>query len=1191
MQPEQVAFFRHAFLAHGPQRYALMQSEAHCAATGHKYYERRGALSDHQIAQHLAGGSCYAVPVAHVGLSALLSHDVDAGGLPAVLALLAAARQRSLWAFGQYDPVRGRGYVWVPFTELVDNRQLVQLGHELIAEVAQPGWSIENRNATSAVTRLPLGRHRWSGRFGLLLLDDQVLDLDQDHAGGLAALLTSWSPNAPELLPPLPPAPPAPEVTPAHPGPVTPAPAPTVTPRSGPRGSVTIARFNAEHSLERLLLEAGAELADPRNRLFYCPFHNEGERPNLWITKDGQRCGCNSPKCRLNRARGFDAFNIHCLRLGIDPEDRDGVRAELRRLNGWDDPAPPRTCPDGPGSPPNDGGGRVIPPLAPSAPQRPAERPQENDPDAGAEDDPPGSVAARPARLTRNRADLLAAIAACPTGHWRGHAHLAALLRVDRRTVERGLRWLEGHGLIRSVNRGREGQTNIYRTTAAGRAIAEGGSAFADHMDHDSVLARSQDLASRGGDDSAVLPSPGRQRAEAPAAPIAGAVELGVVVFPATPTHNMHQPERPAPVCEPRPNRAPEPVRSAPPAPLPAVPEAVEPPALALGDQADELEPGVVVELGDGQADDPEALRGPAGALAYPGGAAWVPPVVEAERWYAQLVEQLAAAARVEAGDQADHRQAEQHQLVSAAPTLYAASSVQFAPLPAPAPPAGTATATPQRRGGRTKVRCDDPNRLRGQIIAAERKAAKLARGTAAERRQARAILNQAEIKRHQLALLLERLGDDQAEPPAGDQAGTSAQLGNLFGALSADLAGFGDSQVQAPATAPRPRPAAAQASRPAPAARSAPIAPRWLQVEHGGGHPPPISSSAPAWGSRQGMTTAQLAATLGEDYAVTVAAHEALARLRARFAGGEAGDVAVGDAAPLVAELGGQALADGVLAGFLGVASEFAPQELLGVQRPETMCVAPGAGVDVEGLAGAADLGLDAGDEVAGVVEQPVLAGGQPVEQQRVEDLGDLAVLAALAGADEDLAGLAVDVAVLEAGNLLDAQAGGALELEHQAGLFADAGEDLVGLLGGEAQAGSAAGDAGAEVGGHELVARADPAQLAEAGFQFAQGGDGGADAAASVALGLHVGDVGAKIVGGELAQLAQVGALLPNPLHGGDHAPAVGRAGAVAVDPAPGLPLLLVGVAGVADAEQTVERVVALLDQRAAHGRAPPC
>src|SRR3954447_18038118 len=102
-----VECFRRAFLRHTPRGYALMLAPAEAQHLGQKYIGRRGAISDTMIAQHLAGKISLAAPAAVDGRAHLLPLDIDAGGIDAIHALIAAAARRELWAFGQYCPRRG----------------------------------------------------------------------------------------------------------------------------------------------------------------------------------------------------------------------------------------------------------------------------------------------------------------------------------------------------------------------------------------------------------------------------------------------------------------------------------------------------------------------------------------------------------------------------------------------------------------------------------------------------------------------------------------------------------------------------------------------------------------------------------------------------------------------------------------------------------------------------------------------------------------------------------------------------------------------------------------------------------------------------------------------------------------------------------------------------------------------------
>src|SRR5215208_5069731 len=134
-----VAFFRRAFLRHAPQRYAVMLALDAGRRLGQKYQARRGVLTDAMVARHLAGAMTLAAPAAVNSRAHLLPLDIDAGGMLAITALMALARQHQLWAFGQYCPRQGladvdqRGYVWLPFDTLIDTDRLQALGAQLLA--------------------------------------------------------------------------------------------------------------------------------------------------------------------------------------------------------------------------------------------------------------------------------------------------------------------------------------------------------------------------------------------------------------------------------------------------------------------------------------------------------------------------------------------------------------------------------------------------------------------------------------------------------------------------------------------------------------------------------------------------------------------------------------------------------------------------------------------------------------------------------------------------------------------------------------------------------------------------------------------------------------------------------------------------------------------------------------------------
>ena len=314
-----VAFFRRAFLRHAPRRYAVMLTPGEAQHLGQKYMERRGAITDTMITRHLAGAITLAAPAAIDNRAHLLPLDIDAGGIAAIHALIAATKQQDLWAFGQYCLRQGmaeehqRGYVWLPFDILADAARLQALGAGLIAAISQPGWKIEPR-AIHAVTRLPFARHRHTGHFGDLVLGDQRISIDQDPTGALAELYSVYCENLSAGLPQLP---------------TFPQPASTSASSRNGEG-ITISQYNQAHDVEDLIRFYGARSAQRRG-LYFCPFHSDEHASLQVYTAKGHRyvhCLSTLSDCPLARHGHNDAFNVYCIGEGID------AKHALRRLNG-----------------------------------------------------------------------------------------------------------------------------------------------------------------------------------------------------------------------------------------------------------------------------------------------------------------------------------------------------------------------------------------------------------------------------------------------------------------------------------------------------------------------------------------------------------------------------------------------------------------------------------------------------------------------------------------------------------------------------------------------------------------------------------------------------------------------------------------------------------------------------------------
>ena len=320
-----VLFFRGAFLRHAPQRYALMLTPAEAQRRDQKYDELRGTITDTLICRHLAGEIALAAPAAIDGCAHLLPLDVDAGGYAAVHALIAEAHRRDLWAFGQYCPRVGlaeqdqRGYVWLVFDHLAAAGRLQLLGDTLISTVLQEGWKIEPR-AHAAVTRLPMARHRHTGRFGDLVLADRTILIDNDPAIAFAELRRAYRENSSSSLP------------------VPPLPAPQPQqqrhkPACGPSG-ITIDRYNHDNDLIALLERYGARRARGSRRLMHCCGHLDERRASLLLWKDRsdkRYCKCLSEHHNCPLAGHMrDPFGVFCAMEGLTAPEA------LRRLNGRD---------------------------------------------------------------------------------------------------------------------------------------------------------------------------------------------------------------------------------------------------------------------------------------------------------------------------------------------------------------------------------------------------------------------------------------------------------------------------------------------------------------------------------------------------------------------------------------------------------------------------------------------------------------------------------------------------------------------------------------------------------------------------------------------------------------------------------------------------------------------------------------
>lgn len=478
-----ITFFRATFLQHTPQRRALML----LPGAGIKYRDIEGPLTDQELADHLAGRTTYAAPAAQAGLAALLPLDIDSGGLPAIHALIAAAKQRDLWAFGQYCPRENwpdeqqRGYVWIVVTELVAAARLQQLGQQLISQV-DPAYRIESR-ATEADTRLPLARHTHTGRFGYLVLSDQLIEIDLDPVAAHQLLADQLTPATPAQLPALQ----EPKQTGVGQRPQTSA------------STIDIQRFNADNDLVELLGNYGAKAVS--RRLMLCPFHpDEHASLGVFQGRNGQTlCKCQSKHsdCPLSD-HAHDAFSIYCVGEGLTPQEA------LRRLNGLPEEGsqktPPRTPPAAPGRTKSSPGGTKIPPPSESAAREGQQPATSSSTSQQAAKQGIVFAALCDPRLTAKTRDVFRAIAELAPGleAFQSIDQYAAQAGASERTTRSAIRQLENYGYLERVqDRGRDGQTNIYRLTLPGQG--GGGKKLPPHESRDHDLYSKHDLTGRGG--------------------------------------------------------------------------------------------------------------------------------------------------------------------------------------------------------------------------------------------------------------------------------------------------------------------------------------------------------------------------------------------------------------------------------------------------------------------------------------------------------------------------------------------------------------------------------------------------------------------------------------------------------------------------------------------------------------------
>gem|GEM_PF-1423110 len=301
-----------------PSTYAVMQPET-CEA---KYITAKARPEDRDLHRHLEGERTIAVPLIGADdLAVAGGLDVDEGGEGALLAALDAAQRAGLtaWAITSTNDQHDGGWVWFLYTTAVTPERIRA---QLIALAVVAGVRADIF-PTRQAARLPFGVHTWTGRRGVLLLQDgRRFDLDTNEleAGIAAVLALSRNPAPPNIEAP---------------------PVPKQPPRRQPEvhaGADAIGRFCAATDLVDLLTSypgysVVARSGQGGTLRCGCPGHKHGDRrPSLEVKhgRDGRQVAVGyAPGCIWHNQRGRnDAFNVYCELERLTP------REAVKRLAG-----------------------------------------------------------------------------------------------------------------------------------------------------------------------------------------------------------------------------------------------------------------------------------------------------------------------------------------------------------------------------------------------------------------------------------------------------------------------------------------------------------------------------------------------------------------------------------------------------------------------------------------------------------------------------------------------------------------------------------------------------------------------------------------------------------------------------------------------------------------------------------------
>lgn len=262
------------------------------------------AFTHAQLLEHASTRGTWATTLDADGAALAGAFDVDEGGQPPLWAALAAASELGVtaYAIAVDDTANGGhngGHFWCIFDRPYPTAHIIGLMHQ-IADRAQ--LTIKEFWPSGQVIRLPFGLHRRANTRGdLLLQSGEIVTLDRDLAAGFAAVAALPRNSAPPAI--------------AEPAPVLNLPkSPRQLAPAGRPGRATLAdvraRFNAEHTIEQLLLEYGAQRAPGG---YSCPCGvPHTHQVTLYISSKG-RLFSFSNRCKWYTDKGWDAFGLYVL--------------------------------------------------------------------------------------------------------------------------------------------------------------------------------------------------------------------------------------------------------------------------------------------------------------------------------------------------------------------------------------------------------------------------------------------------------------------------------------------------------------------------------------------------------------------------------------------------------------------------------------------------------------------------------------------------------------------------------------------------------------------------------------------------------------------------------------------------------------------------------------------------------------